>query len=140
MKKNTKIMLIFLAFIAALLLCVFLFNLIIPTLITNGSLELASDLAKIREVEDGYVFTDITDWWGQPIKISCGSTEDGMAFIYTSISPGKDEISGTSDDLEKSVIDLNKSKMVGRYSAKKVKEFVKGWKEGEKEPSKFDTK
>lgn len=126
--------------ILALILSLFFFLIdrILPTIITNHRLELAALSAKNMEVADGYVFGDTFDWWGQPVKISCGPTDDGLAFVYTAISSGKDKVIGTGDDLQKTQIDLNKSKMLGHYTAKKLKEFVKGFKEGEKNPSKFD--
>lgn len=136
---NKKIM-IFCGFLAIISIIICFFSYFLPTFITNSRLETAAVSAKSMEVEDGYVFKDISDWWGQPIKINCRPTDDGMAFLYTATSSGQDRISGSNDDLAKVAIDLNKSKIVGKYTAKKLKEFVKGFKDGEKEPSKFDEK
>lgn len=131
---------VFLAFVFALTLVVLFISSLLPNIVTNHRLESAAIMAKSIEVEDGHVFNNILDWWGEPIKISCGPTDDGMAFFYTAVSTGKDKTIGTIDDLKKTQIDLNKSKMLGHYVGKKAKEFVKGFKDGEKEKSKFDGK
>jgi hypothetical protein len=53
-------------------------------------------------------------------------------------SAGQDGIFGNEDDIEKSAVDWNKSRVIGKWVGQKSKQAIKGFKEGVKEKSKFD--
>jgi hypothetical protein len=77
------------------------------------------------------------DAWGRPLRFSRTIVSEN-AISQTVTSAGKDGKFDTTDDISHTDIDLNKSRLVGRYIGSRVKEFSKGIVEGSKEKSRFD--
>lgn len=111
---------------------------VIPPIVNGSRLSTAATEAKVHDLEDGYIFDDKVDWWGNKIQITRVMNADKTAITYTAVSAGKDGIPGNGDDLSKFVIDFNKSKIIGKWVGEKSKQAVKGMKEGIKAKSKFE--
>jgi len=75
------------------------------------------------------------DSWGNPLQLIVVRSE--AAIIYGVMSAGRDGIHSNEDDIVKESIDLNKSKIVGKWLGVKSKELLTGVKEGWAEKSIF---
>ena len=111
---------------------------VLPPMVTDARLERAARTAEARNIENGYVFKDLKDWWGNPIRIKSGPTENKKAYVYMAISAGRDGRYNTDDDRTDVKIDWNKSRIIGEYAGSKAREVVKGWLKGWKEKTKWD--
>jgi hypothetical protein len=110
----------------------------IPKSITNSRLERAAKIARSQDLQTGYCFDDIQDWWKTEICIKREVAQDNMAIGYMAISAGKDKTFNTNDDIAVIKIDLNKSKMIGKWAGSRAKEVAKGLREGIFTKNKFD--
>lgn len=99
--------------------------------------QLAKELARTQmdDLPDSAVLSS-NDAWGNPMKFQRVATELQVTQIIT--SAGEDGKFGTSDDIQKEDTDLNKSRIFGKWVSSRTKEFVKGLKDGENTPSRFD--
>lgn len=77
----------------------------------------------------------VFDGWGKQIKTEKIDTPYAIGFI--AISSGRDGLFGTQDDLRAERIDLNKTKLVGKYAGERVKRMAGGFWEGLFTPDKF---
>ena len=133
MKSDEKTLILFLVTIV-----LFAAYIIVPKMVTKNHLTQAVNIARSQDLQTGYCFSDIHDWWKTDICIKRELAPDGIAIEYTAISAGKDKTFETDDDMSVIKIDLNKSKMIGKWAGKRAKEAVKGLREGIFTKSKFD--
>ena len=75
------------------------------------------------------------DVWGQPLKYE-GSVEEDCIIVAVR-SAGPDGSFDTSDDIVAVRQDLNKSKLVGKWAGKRIKEAASGLWQGLKSKSDF---
>ena len=104
---------------------------IIPHFVTKNRIENAARIARAQDHPNGYCFEDKFDWWNNQICIKREKFEDGKlsGIVYQAFSAGRDGELNTKDDYENIKIDLNKSKMVGKYAKEKTVQFLNGWRE-----------
>ncbi len=110
----------------------------VQKIVTEDQLEQAAKIARSQDLQTGYCFDAIQDWWGTNICIKREVAQDGMAVEYMAVSAGKDKSFDTNDDMTVVKIDLNKSKILGKWAGKRAKEVTKGLQEGIFTKSKFD--
>lgn len=135
MKNNKKITI---AISIILVIMYFLWQIVFPSIVTQSRLNEAVRVAKSTDLDNGYVFESKKDWWGNPIKISRAPNEARTVIFYTAISPGKDGMYGTADDLTSTIAEFNKSRIAGKWTGEKSVQFFKGLKEGIKQKNKHD--
>jgi hypothetical protein len=78
------------------------------------------------------------DAWGKPLEYSY--QVDPKVAVASVRSAGRDGMLGTDDDIKGVSLDFNKSRIVGEWLGTKAKQAGKGFIDGLKEKSKFDTK
>ena len=77
-----------------------------------------------------------TDAWGNPLVFYYSAEKTALS--YKVVSPGPDGKEGTADDISETYVDYNLSRMAGKWTAEKAREFVKGVKDGLKTESKYE--
>lgn len=119
-----------------LILLVFFVAWMIPYVQTNRAIEqVLEKVKKIDHPPDSMELVEV-DGWGHPLIFRF--KHDSSTLIYTVISKGPDGKLDTEDDIHNSYVDYNTSRMAGQWAASRVKEFLKGVKDGATKKSKFD--
>lgn len=120
----------------AIALAIFLATYSSPEDVTNEQIDKA--LIQVQALDNPPPVLELSnkDGWGHPLVFHF--SHDTKTLTYTVLSKGKDGIEGTPDDISKSAIDHNISRMVGEWTAEKAKEFFKGVKDGATKKSKYE--
>ena len=99
--------------------------------------KIVTSLAKIHMDDKENVATlNEVDAWGKPLHFIRHATDTSVS--QTIISAGADGEFGSADDISYQDVDLNKSRLVGKWIGSRTKEFVKGLRESDTEPSRFE--
>src|SRR5690606_5311713 len=79
--------------------------------------------------------TNVKDSWGNELIYAYDETEEFKLASATSMGP--DGLLDTEDDIAQVASDFNKSRIVGEWAGKRIKEGVKGFVKGLKSESDF---
>jgi hypothetical protein len=125
-KKNIKVSLLVIATVSLLAYFTQIW-------ITIFRCNVTAEDAKINDLSR--LSVDKKDAWGTPLTLE--RVAEKMYVGYSVRSMGRDKIHNTDDDIVRSVIDWNKSRIVGEWVGEKSTEAFKGFKDGIKIKSKF---
>lgn len=89
----------------------------------------------VKETESG---EGGQDYWSKPYRYQAFVTPAKAEVVLT--SAGRDGVFDTEDDIVVVRTDYNKARLAGHYAGQRAKEFLKGFKQGIKEPSRFEEK
>ena len=100
---------------------------------TEETLDREVLLFKQQDLE--YNTDDKLDAWGSKIVFVRSVAPE--AVTYTGRSAGRDKVFLTDDDIVKTEVDLNKSRIIAKWLGQRAKQAIEGAKEGFAETSKF---
>lgn len=79
---------------------------------------------------------DVLDGWGNPLVYSRQASPN--LIVHGVVSRGPDGILNTDDDMVVVKTDLNKSKIIGKWTGDKAREALRGFLDGFHRDSEFD--
>ena len=134
MTREQKINIIGTSIFTMLLIVMISFTIRVWPVIKTGNIVSQQAIScKQNDTKSGVLETK--DRWDN--NLVCTRIAEETVVIYEVRSSGRDKEFGTDDDITATKIDLNKSKILGRWIGKKTKEAAVGLIDGLKEESKF---